>query len=143
MTSFALFGSSYISRLMRHCDGDLQISGINTQFFGRGGLRTDRMDEELLRRAVDTRADYVFLHIGGNDISPSSKPRDIFERIVELVNTFKAGGTQVVWASWSTHTCKIGQLTPHFWSTHNLVNSHLWSTHTPGQLTLSEVQYHS
>ncbi|OWF37614.1 hypothetical protein KP79_PYT10423 [Mizuhopecten yessoensis] len=99
MPTLILYGSSYIERLRRHCDGDLCISGVNTVFFGRGGLRTDRMDQRFVRQAIATGAEFAFLHVGGNDISPTSTPREIFERIVELVFTFNNAGMKKVWVA--------------------------------------------
>lgn len=86
MAKFAIFGDSYVKRLERFCRNGtkLQVPG-NVQFFGKGGLRTDKMDNKLYSDCLHSQAHTVILHVGGNDITPISSPRDIFNRIQAMV----------------------------------------------------------
>ena len=89
MTSFALFGDSYIKRLRHYCDDDLAVPG-RVYFYDKGGLRTDQLHtsrsaNRLWRRSLRREADVYLINIGGNDITPTSEPDDIFMRIVNLV----------------------------------------------------------
>ncbi|OWF46744.1 hypothetical protein KP79_PYT18855 [Mizuhopecten yessoensis] len=84
MTTAVIFGSSYIERLRRFCDDNLETP-CTTVLCGRGGLRTDRKLQPTLKKALAAAPDIAFINIGGNDIEAESKPRDIFNRIVSLV----------------------------------------------------------
>lgn len=86
MPTFALFGDSYIKRLRNYCDGDLEVPG-RVFFYGKGGLRTDRMDPSLWKRCLQREADVYFINIGGNDITKNSEPEHIYARIVQLVDS--------------------------------------------------------
>lgn len=100
MASFGLFGDSYIKRLDNFFGGDLLIPGSST-FVHQGGLRFDRLDDmhKMKKTLKKARPDYVFLSIGGNDISPISKPDDIFDNICDLVTEFEEAGVRRVFIS--------------------------------------------
>ncbi|OWF49394.1 hypothetical protein KP79_PYT01078 [Mizuhopecten yessoensis] len=98
MKSTVLFGSSYVERLRRSCNGDLGTPGT-TIVCGRGGLRTDRMHQPTLQKALEAGADVAFIHVGGNDIEADSRPRAIFNRIVSLVETMHGSGITRVWVA--------------------------------------------
>ena len=91
MTTFALFGDSYIKRLRHYCDGDMAVPG-RVYFYGKGGTphrqTEDRPDGErtMGKRCIRREADVYLINIGGNDITTTSEPEDIFERIVKLVD---------------------------------------------------------
>ena len=90
MTTFALFGDSYIKRLRHYCNSDLRVPS-RVYFYGKGGLRADRMQTDptakgLWRRCLRREADVYFVNIGGNDITTTSEPEEIFKRIVKLVD---------------------------------------------------------
>ena len=90
MPTFALFGASYIKRLENYCRGDLNVPG-KVKFYGKGGLRSDRImtdikAKRLWRDCLRAEADVYFIHIGGNDITKTSEPEDIFRRIVGMVD---------------------------------------------------------
>lgn len=89
MARFCLFGDSYVERLRRYSNNALPIPG-EVHFIGRGGLRTNRLDESMLLRMKLLKAETVFVNIGGNDISPSSSPREIFNRICSLVDDIRS-----------------------------------------------------
>ena len=68
----SVFGDSYVSRLEKYCEGNLRVPGI-IHFFGKGGLRACKLNNvpqyfNLLR----LKSDVVVVHLGGNDISPTS-----------------------------------------------------------------------
>lgn len=71
-----LFGNSYVKRLREFCSGRLHVPG-DVYWYGRGGLRTDRMDYRLYDRMLRKRPQIAVINIGGNDITPTSAPRDI------------------------------------------------------------------
>ena len=90
ITTFALFGDSYIKRLRHYCNGDMAVPG-RVYFYCKGGLRTDRLKtdptaKELWKRCLRREADVYLIKISGNDITATSEPEDIFERIVKLVD---------------------------------------------------------
>ena len=91
-----LFGDSYITRLSLHCKNNLGVPG-HVLFLGKGGLRTDHMDNRMLNRAQRCKARVAFVHIGGNDISPYSSPYDIFRRIEAIVECFVQQGMHDVY----------------------------------------------
>ena len=85
MPIFALFGDSYIKRLRDYCNDDLAVPG-HVFFYGKGGLRTDRMVNSLWKRCLRREPDVCIINIGGNDITTTSEPEDIYQRIVKLVD---------------------------------------------------------
>lgn len=95
MVRITLFGDSYITRLERYCKGQLRIPG-DVQFLGKGGLKTSRMDNSLFRKVLTSESDAVFLNIGSNDINPDSPPRDIYNRITDIVNQLRDSGVSFV-----------------------------------------------
>lgn len=61
-----------------------------------GGLRTDRMDYRLYDRMLRKRPQIAVINIGGNDITPTSAPRDIFKRICNIVEDLHDSGVKHV-----------------------------------------------
>ena len=100
MARFGLFGDSYIKRLQNFCDGDLHVPG-STRFVHRGGLRCDGIDEVMEKKltAAAKKTDIVFLSIGGNDISPISKPEKIYDDIKSLIEKLKEADVRRVFIS--------------------------------------------
>jgi len=96
MAVTVFFGSSFIERLRKYCEEDMEVPGT-TIFCGKGGLRTDRMDTALLHRALKTNADIAYLQLGGNDITATSTPKDIFDRICTVVTLFLDSGIRQVY----------------------------------------------
>ena len=85
MPTFALFGDSYITRLQDYCNDHLAVPG-HVYFYGKGGLRTDRMVMSLWKRCLRREPDVCFINIGGTDITMTSDPEDIYKLIVKLVD---------------------------------------------------------
>ena len=85
MPTFALFGVSYITKLQYYCNDNLAVPG-HVYFYGKGGLRTDRMVMSLWKRCLRRGPDVCFINVGGNDITMTSDPEDIYKRIVKLVD---------------------------------------------------------
>lgn len=98
MAKFGVFGDSYVERMRRDCGGTVMVHGM-TRFFGKGGLRTDRMDENLLARVINAHVNVLVVNIGGNDITPTASPSDIFQRICDLIETFEKSGVSVVYVN--------------------------------------------
>ena len=85
MPTSALFGDSYITKLQDYCNDDLAVPG-HVYFYGKCGLRTDRMVMSLWKRCLRRKPDVCFINVGGNDITMTSYPEDIYKRIVKLVD---------------------------------------------------------
>ena len=100
MARFSLLGDSYIKRLQKFCDGDLHAPG-SARFVRQGGLRCDRLDTQMKKRMIRTatKSDYIFLSIGGNDISPISDPTRIYDNICDLVRELENAGVRRVFIS--------------------------------------------
>ena len=100
MARFSLFGDSYIKRLQKFCGGDLRVPG-STRYVRKGGLGCDTLTKKLRDRMIATAAtsDYVFLSIGGNDISCTSNPDHIYDNICELVKDIEDAGVRRVYIS--------------------------------------------
>ena len=50
-------------------------------------MRADNVNQSILGDLLDFNPDTVFLCLGGNDITVDSCPRQIFNNIVDIVNT--------------------------------------------------------
>ena len=98
MPVFGLFGSSYVARLDDFCGGDMHVPG-QCVFQGRGGLQASTVTHTMVKKMTAARPNFIFLAIGGNDISVLSTAADIFEDICKLVKTFKEAGVQEVFIS--------------------------------------------
>ena len=59
-------------------------------FYDKGGLQTDRLSEFAFKPVwqwcLRREADVYFINIGGNDITKTSEPEAIYQRIVDLVD---------------------------------------------------------
>lgn len=96
MTLQLIFGSSFVRRLQNYVNSDIHCPGT-THFKGISGLRTDRLPTNLLSNCTALNPDVVFIHVGGNDITVESTPREIFCRLMNIVEVFyKAGCKRVV-----------------------------------------------
>ena len=95
MARYCLFGDSYIKRMKSFCQGDLNLPGTAT-FIYKGGLRTDTVSADMIERLKKEKPSHVFLSIGGNDISPVSKPYQIYQAICALVKEFEDAGAEVL-----------------------------------------------
>ena len=99
-----VFGDSYVSRLEKYCDGNLRVPGT-INFLGKGGLRACKLSNvpqyiDLLR----SKSDVVFVHLGGNDISPTSNPHEIFDAIRrQIVTDLHGNGVRCIY---------VGQILP-------------------------------
>lgn len=96
MPAFALFGSSYISRLERFCNGDLQVP-MSCHFFGAGGMKVTSISVPKYTQLLQLNPDYVFIQLGGNDISSTTIPREIFEKIIGCVDHLYLNGVKRVY----------------------------------------------
>lgn len=88
MAKVAFLGSSYIARLDKFCCSDMKIPG-QTQFFGVPGLRADSVPPSKIQEITVFNPDIICVLVGGNDISDTSSPSEIFKNIVNLVDVLK------------------------------------------------------
>ncbi|KAH3895085.1 hypothetical protein DPMN_019245 [Dreissena polymorpha] len=98
MAKVVLFGDNYIKRLCCFCD---ERKGLhvpyNVKWYGQGGLRTDRMNTDLYGKMLKEKGDIVIVAVGGNDITPTSQPKEIVRRITEIVNDISRNGCEHVY----------------------------------------------
>ena len=103
-TTIALYGDSYVANLRNHCNSNLRVPAT-VYWFGKGGLRTDfkkrdgKIDTDaqaMYSRMIDLRPNVAFINVSGNDITTDVKPRDIFNRVVRIVDDLQAAGTTTV-----------------------------------------------
>lgn len=83
MANFALVGSSYIERLRRFSTGDLHVPGT-IKWFGLSGIRIQVFPRPVFSSIVSFKPDCVFVHMGGNDITTSTTPRDVSDRLLKF-----------------------------------------------------------
>lgn len=98
MPHFGLFGSSYISRLEKFCDGDLQdLVPKSCGFFGLGGMKIASILIPKYTKLFNFKPNYVFIQLCGNDIKYDCVPRDIYEKIVGCVDHLYLNGEKRVY----------------------------------------------
>ena len=97
MPVFGLFRSLYAARLKDFCCADMHVLG-QCVFQGQGGLHTSTVTDTMVEMTA-ARSNFIFLAIGGNDISVISKPKDIFADICNLMKVFKKADVQEVFVS--------------------------------------------
>ncbi|KAK3106075.1 hypothetical protein FSP39_013365 [Pinctada imbricata] len=95
MAKFGLLGSSYVSRLSRYMHHDMRLPGY-VAFWGRGGMKTDNIPEEIWEEIADFKPNCIFMHIGGNDISATVNPRDVAKRILDIRDSLIEKGVKTV-----------------------------------------------
>lgn len=95
MARYAVFGDSYVRRLGEF-GGNYDVEG-EVECFGVGGMRTDSIPNWLWQKMEEFAPTHVFIHLGGNDISSTSSPREIANRLLELRDHFLANGVRKVW----------------------------------------------
>lgn len=103
----ALYGDSYIFRLKNFCKTDLRIPA-NVNWFDGSGLRSDFIDKKgkiddtakaNFERLKTLRPDAVFINVGGNDLTTTSNPREVYGRIMCLVDELQQAGVKVVYVA--------------------------------------------
>jgi len=65
-------------------------------FFGVGGMKVDSYPENLFKKMMEGRPDYVFLTIGGNDITSQTSPKKIAEKLQALADRMLKDGVKKV-----------------------------------------------
>lgn len=98
MAKFALVGSSFVERLRRFTSEDLKVPG-EVKWFGFPGLRTYSLSEEMWSNIITYNPDCVFLHVGGNDITTSTRPKDVVGRIIAICERLKDSGVKSVFVA--------------------------------------------
>ncbi len=101
MAKIAIFGDSYVTRLRRHCNNDLEVP-VNVHFFCVGGMRadavfTERRFREQLDLMLQFRPEAVFINLGANDIESGSSPAEIFHHITTVVDVLRENGVETVY----------------------------------------------
>ena len=97
MARYAFFGDSLIARLEPFWyQINAQLPG-EVRFFSREDMKAAVLDLELLDEMINFRPDFVFIHIGREDIDNHSKPAQIFGRIVSVVEELKSEGVKKVY----------------------------------------------
>ena len=105
--TIALYGDSYITRLKNFCKSDLRVPA-NLCWFDKSGVRSDFIDRKgqidatakaNYDRLKSLRPDVVFINVGGNDLTTTSNPREVYDRILGLVDELKQVGVKVVYVA--------------------------------------------
>ena len=60
-------------------------------------MRTDNINRNLYQELLRAKAGFVVANVGGNDISPTSTPDEIFRRIVEIAEDLYESGVKTVY----------------------------------------------
>lgn len=98
MAKHVLLGSSYVSRLERAFANNLKIPG-HVFFIGKGGMKTDNIPTEFLTSIKRIQPDCVFVHLGGNDITSDSYPKDIATRLLCLYDDLLKSSVKYVFVA--------------------------------------------
>ena len=106
--TIAMYGDSYIKRLQDYCDGDLRVPATIC-WFGKGGLRSDFKDRKGLKIGKDAKSNYekmkkllpdvVFINVGGNDLTTTTKPREIYDQIAGLIYELQQAGVKEIYVA--------------------------------------------
>ena len=103
--TIALYGDSYITRRQDNCYEDLHVP-CHVYWFGKGGLRSDFINRKGLfdvdskskfQDLKELKPDAVFVNVGGNDLSTTSTPKQIFEQIVSLTVELQQAGVKDIY----------------------------------------------
>ena len=105
MVKFAVFGSSFVTRLNTFCSGDLAIPG-ECNFFWTRWYDSFKCVWEIAKWSETP--DVVFLHIGGNDIRVNSSCKAVCENIKFIVDELYRAGNKVVFVA---EICERGNFT--------------------------------
>ena len=87
MAKIALFGDSYISHLERFCFGDMKVPD-DVRFYGVGGMNFENFSETFDDLKL-FKPDAVFINLGGNSITTTSKPSELAENLINIVKNLK------------------------------------------------------
>ena len=83
-TKVVVFGSSHVKRLGKAI-GDLQLPSTIVTYMGHSGLCTSgRRFEKAKSRLLGAAPDYVFIIIGGNDLTPKCNVKGVFKNLLKL-----------------------------------------------------------
>ena len=105
--TIVLYGDSYVSRLKNFCAAELRVPA-NVCWFERSGVRSDFLDKKgkfdmaakaNYDRMKTLRPDVAFLNVGGNDLTTTSNPREVYGRILCLVDELKQAGVQLIYVA--------------------------------------------
>lgn len=69
----------------------------NIKVLAENGLKFD--DFEKLKDKVDEKYDFIFLHLGGNDIIRFTKIDELSEQVIEVLDFLKDRTDKLVWTS--------------------------------------------
>lgn len=76
------------------------LPGVFMRTFRVGGARVDRFfTYPMFRESLEWRHDLTVLMIGGNDIAPNMKSRDLINNILEICSEYEKRGSVCVWCT--------------------------------------------
>ena len=105
--TIAFYGDSYVTRLQDYCQEDLRVPG-QVLWFGKGGLRTDYIKRDgtvdvnaksKFQILKELKPDVVFINVGGNDLTTTSSPRQVFDRILGLTVELQQAGIKDIYVT--------------------------------------------
>ena len=97
MARYAFFGDILIARLELFWNKIDALLPGEVRFFGQEDMKTTLLDLQLLDEIINFRPDFVFIHIGREDIDNHSNPSQIFGRIVSIVNELQSEGVKRIY----------------------------------------------
>lgn len=101
------YGDSYVSRLQDYCHENLRVPNL-VCWYGKGGLRSDFVNRHgqvdfhgkaMFQEAKEMKPDVVFVNVGGNDLTTTSLPRQIYDQIVAITVDFKRAGAKEIYVA--------------------------------------------
>ena len=143
MAKIALFGDSYISRLEDFCCGDLKVPGY-IRFFCFGGMNFDNYLTEFKKLKLFC-PDVVFFNLGGNSITATTKPKQISDKLCELVEELKVAGVKKVYVAEITTRGKFkheGLDKKCFDAQRKKINKTLAEAYGKDVIVFNDVKYH-
>ena len=105
--TIAFYGDSYVTRLQDYCQEDLRVPG-QVLWFGKGGLRTDYIKRDgtvdvnaksKFQILKELKPDVVFINVGGNNLTTTSSPRQVFDRILGLTVELQQAGIKDIYVT--------------------------------------------
>ena len=88
----AIYGDSYVTRLRIFCYGDLRVPA-SVYWFEEGG---EDDPYETFNEMLDLRPDVAVLSVCANDITSTTVPNDIINRIAQMTFELQEVGTSTV-----------------------------------------------